>query len=255
MKKIKTPVKTKYLLWQSFVFLTPFATVGFIVAESCVPSIILACLSLVVVWGVFDIRLSLFLPVVNRLKIDVPEVLLTFDDVPAAHTENILAILERENIRALFFVVGKNALDSPDTVKTIVERGHSTGIHTQSHSVAFPFSGLAKARKEMEDCRNTLEAITGTKINLFRPPFGVTNPVIARLAAEMNLTTIGWTIRSLDTRIRRKERLIAGIVGRLSPGAVILLHDLAVTSDALEDLIAAIREKGYGFAEFREKNL
>jgi peptidoglycan/xylan/chitin deacetylase (PgdA/CDA1 family) len=260
MKKIVTPetrvktmkmIKMSYLLWQSFVFLLPFAMLCLIVAERYVPLIPVVCLSTVVILGVFDIRLSLFMLVVNRLKIDEHKVLLTFDDVPASFTGNILAILERENIRAVFFVVGKNAVEHPDTVKTIAERGHALGIHTMNHSVAFPFAGLSKAGREIDDCRNTLETITGMKITLFRPPFGVTNPVIARLAAEMNLTTVGWTIRSLDTRIRNPKRLTARIVGRLSPGAVILLHDLAVTSDALEDLIAEIRGRGYGFAEIR----
>ncbi|MDR2466079.1 MAG: polysaccharide deacetylase family protein [Prevotellaceae bacterium] len=259
MKKIKTAaktakaIKTVYFLRQSFVFLLPFAMLFLTVAELYVPLIPVACLSAAVVLGIFDIRLSLFMPVVNRLKIDERKVLLTFDDVPAARTRHILAILERENIRALFFAVGKDAAKHPDTVRTIAERGHALGIHTQNHSLGFPFYGLSKAGKEIDDCRHVLETIAGRKITLFRPPFGVTNPVIARLAAERNLTTVGWTIRSLDTRIRNPKRLTARIVGRLSPGAVILLHDLPATSDALENLIAEIRGRGYGFAEFREK--
>jgi peptidoglycan/xylan/chitin deacetylase (PgdA/CDA1 family) len=199
------------------------------------------------VWGIFDIRLSLFLPVVNRLKTSEKTIALTFDDGPNSYTEKILSVLEREKVQVTFFFTGKIAAEHPEIVRKVIQSGHSIGIHTQNHLLGFPFSGLKKVKKEMSDSLITIEKITGQKINLFRPPFGVINPVIAKSIKDLNLTTIGWTIRSLDTKTTNGERLLRKILVRLSTGAIILLHDIPIISEILQDLIIEIRKKGYTF--------
>jgi peptidoglycan/xylan/chitin deacetylase (PgdA/CDA1 family) len=205
--------------------------------------------AVLLIWGIFDLRLSLFVPVVNRLKTKEKKVILTFDDSPGVCTNSILSTLEKENIHATFFLIGKNAAEHGALVKKIHESGHSIGIHTQNHSLQFPFRGQTYTKKEIEDCKTFIENITGRETLLFRPPFGITNPVIARITREMKLTVTGWTIRSLDTRINNKSHLIKRILNRLSAGAIILLHDLPHTSDILQELITEIRKKGYGFQE------
>jgi peptidoglycan/xylan/chitin deacetylase (PgdA/CDA1 family) len=186
---------------------------------------------------------------VNRLKTSEKTLALTFDDGPNSYTEKILSVLEHEKVQVTFFFTGKNADKHPEIVRKVIQSGHSIGIHTQNHLLGFPFSGLKKVKKEMSDSLITIEKITGQKINLFRPPFGVINPVIAKSVKDLKLTTIGWTIRSLDTKING-DRLLRRISDRLSPGAIILLHDIPVTSEILQDLILEIRKKGYKF----EKN-
>jgi peptidoglycan/xylan/chitin deacetylase (PgdA/CDA1 family) len=203
----------------------------------------------ILVWGIFDIRLSLFLPVVNRLKTSDKTVALTFDDGPNSYTEQILSVLEHEKIQATFFFTGKNAGEHAEIVKKAIQSGHSIGIHTQNHRLKFPFSGLKKVKKEISDSLIIIEKITGQKINLFRPPFGVINPVIAKSIKDLKLTTVGWTIRSLDTKTTNGERLLRRISVRLTPGAIILLHDIPVISEILPDLIIEIRKKGYKFVK------
>jgi len=61
-------------------------------------------------------------------------------------------------------------------------------------------------------------------MKLFRPPFGVTNPNIARAARLLDYTVTGWSIRSLDT-VSRKEKAVGRVIKRLRPGGVVLLHD------------------------------
>ncbi|MDR1594495.1 MAG: polysaccharide deacetylase family protein [Prevotellaceae bacterium] len=204
-------------------------------------------IAVVLVWGIFDIRLALFVPVINRLKTKEKKVVLTFDDGPSDCTEAILSTLEQEDIRAVFFFTGKNAAEHPDIVRRAIQSGHSVGVHTQNHLLKFPFSGLKKVEKEISDSIVTLERITGQKISLFRPPFGVTNPVIAKVIRDLRLSTIGWTVRSLDTKTKNGEYLLKRISSRMSAGAIILLHDIPVTTGILQDLIAEIRKKGYRF--------
>jgi peptidoglycan/xylan/chitin deacetylase (PgdA/CDA1 family) len=94
---------------------------------------------------------------------------------------------------------------------------------------------------------HTLERITGQPIQLFRPPFGVINPVIAKSIRDLQLSTIGWTLRSLDTQTKNGKYLSKKIIDRLSAGTIILLHDIPVTAGILPNLITEIRKKGYEF--------
>jgi peptidoglycan/xylan/chitin deacetylase (PgdA/CDA1 family) len=201
----------------------------------------------IIVWGILDIRLSLFISVVNRLKTKEKKVVLTFDDGPDNYSEKILSVLAKENIHATFFFTGKNANEYVDIVKKVAQSGHSIGIHTQNHLLGFPFSGLKKVKQEIHESIVSIEKITGQKPTLFRPPFGVINPVIAKSIRDLKLTTIGWTIRSLDTKAKNGDRLLKRISGRLSAGAIILLHEIPLTSAILQDLITEIRKKGYEF--------
>ena len=84
---------------------------------------------------------------------------------------------------------------------------------------------------------------------MFRPPYGVTNPNIARAIKTLNLQSTGWNVRSYDTSIKDVEKIKQRVVSQLKPGAIILLHDrLDFMPELLEVLIPAIKEKGYEFA-------
>ena len=92
-------------------------------------------------------------------------------------------------------------------------------------------------------CRESLRGITGVETDLFRPPYGVTNPMVARAVKRTRSRCVGWSIRSLDTlRHRSREAVARRIRRRLGDGKVILLHDdrpgagrlLALVLDDLE---------------------
>ena len=87
---------------------------------------------------------------------------------------------------------------------------------------------------------------TGLYPRLFRPPYGVTNPNLARAVKAGNYLPVGWSIRSLDTVAKDETQLLNRILAQLKPGAVILLHDTGkITADILPQLIRGIREQGY----------
>jgi peptidoglycan/xylan/chitin deacetylase (PgdA/CDA1 family) len=248
--KTKNRVKTSSLLL--FVQQLMFIMIPFVIVYSAISCwYIVVCfaslLAVIFVWGIFDIRLALFISVINRLKTKEKKIVLTFDDGPNNCTEEILAVLEEENIQAVFFFIGNNACEYSDIVRKAVQSGHSVGVHTQNHLLKFSFSGLKKVKKEVNDGIVTLEKIAGQKIRLFRPPFGVINPIIAKAIRDLDLQVIGWTIRSLDTKTKNGEYLLKKILNRLSAGAIILLHDIPVTAGILRRLISEIRKKGYEF--------
>ena len=82
---------------------------------------------------------------------------------------------------------------------------------------------------------------------MFRPPFGVTNPPLAKAVKRLGLRTIGWSIRSYDTVLRRPRGQVAErIFRRLHPGAVVLLHDNRPNSEILlRRLIEGLQERSY----------
>ena len=87
---------------------------------------------------------------------------------------------------------------------------------------------------------------TGNKPSLFRPPYGVTNPAVARAIRLGGYRSVGWTVRSLDTVIKDPQKLFRKMMGRLAPGNIFLFHD---SSDAcrqmLDKFIAAVKADGY----------
>lgn len=176
-------------------------------------------------------------------------VALTFDDGPSIETSRILDILKREKVEAAFFCIGKNVQSQPELIKRWEEENHLIGNHSYNHGFHFDWKSAVAMREEIEKTNKTIENITGKKPRLFRPPYGVTNPNLAKAIKSSQMHSIGWSVRSYDTTARDPEKLLARILKQTNSGDVILLHDsMKITADILTDLIAAIRSKGFSFA-------
>lgn len=171
---------------------------------------------------------------------------LTFDDGPdPQRTPAVLDLLARQGVRATFFVVGARAEVHPELVRRMVAEGHVVGNHSYTHSWRFPLRSLGRTMEELRRTGEVLHRITGRQPRLFRPPFGVTNPTIARAVRRLGLDPVGWSIRSLDTMGQSPERVAARILRRLHPGAVILLHDRCAGSERLVGLLVeGLRSRG-----------
>ena len=180
---------------------------------------------------------------------------LTFDDGPDdVMTPKVLDILKDNDIKATFFIIGSKAEAHPDLISRIVDEGHIIGVHSWNHGCDFPIQSSDEIYQELSKCENAIYDITGKSMMLFRPPFGVTNPLIADAVDERGYITIGWSIRSLDTD-RNKDRsdILKRIVRRLHNGAIILLHDRCDgADDLLRSLIAALRDNNYDIIRLDE---
>lgn len=116
-------------------------------------------------------------------------------------------------------------------------------------------TALLKGKKKPTDadilrCRESLRQIAGVETHLFRPPFGVTNPMVARAVKRTQSRCIGWSVRSFDTLLRRSREAVAErIARRLGDGKVILLHDDRPGADRLLRLVLDdLKRRGYGTA-------
>ncbi|QLH44985.1 MAG: polysaccharide deacetylase family protein [Bacteroidota bacterium] len=90
--------------------------------------------------------------------------------------------------------------------------------------------------------------MTGQVCRFFRPPYGVTNPNLAKAIRKSGLQSVGWNVRSLDTTAKNKEELLHRLTRLTRPGSIVLLHDrCSVTAEALTEYIDYCVAEGYTF--------
>jgi len=197
------------------------------------------------IWGSFDIRLNYFLKALHHQKNSSKNAIaLTFDDGPHPNTNQILDLLQKHQMKATFFCIGTQVEKHPEIVQRMVNEGHIIANHTYTHTSKMGFLSKEKLINEIEKCNDVIEKATGKKAMLYRPPFGVTNPNIAKTVEKSELTVIGWNVRSLDTIIASEEQLLKRLLRRISAGSIVLLHDnRAVTLQILERLLISLQKK------------
>ncbi len=193
----------------------------------------------ILTFGVFNISSGIYIKSLCRVRGDKRDVVaITFDDgVDPQITPMVLKVLDKYDAKATFFIIGAKAEMYPELVREIAQRGHSIGNHTMYHNWNFPMQRSESIYAEIAKCSEILEGIVGGKVKLFRPPFGVTNPLVANAIKRSGLTSIGWSIRSLDTLGQPLDKVEGRVVRQLSSGKVILLHDNRERADILLDNI------------------
>ncbi len=170
---------------------------------------------------------------------------ITFDDGPVGSTQRVLEILARNNVKATFFCIGDRAVAQPDLLKEIDRNGHLIGNHSYYHRPSFGFQSRAKVLEELVRTNEVIGNILNRRPRFFRPPYGVTNPMIASAATEGDFLTVGWSVRSFDTIIHDAARLYKRVTNGLKPGDIVLFHDYCESTIAiLPAFIEHVRNQG-----------
>jgi peptidoglycan/xylan/chitin deacetylase (PgdA/CDA1 family) len=152
-------------------------------------------------------------------------ILLTFDDGPhPIYTNLLLDELKKENIKAIFFCIGKNIEEYPDIIRRIHNEGHWIGNHTYSHSISWTFSNKKRVLNELIQVENQMTNILGESKKIFRPPFGVTNPIISKACTSLQLKSVTWNIRTYDTLLSI-DSILKTLNKTLKGNQIVLLHD------------------------------
>ncbi len=184
---------------------------------------------------------------------DEKVVYLTFDcGYENGNTELILTALKNHNAKATFFLTGQFLETAPDLVKRILEEGHEAGNHTWNHPDMSAFTDKADFQKELDDVANLYLEITGTEIGpYYRPPEGRCTEENLRWAKDLGYHTIFWALAHVDWYTDNQpdpQESINLLTSRVSPGAVVLLHNTSQTNGAiLDDLMTKWEELGYSF--------
>lgn len=194
--------------------------------------------------------LGTFGPVLCRMPATDKVVAITFDDGPDPQsTPALLDLLRKRGVPAVFFCVGRKVEENPSIVAQIVKDGHMVGNHSYGHSNFTNLFGSRRLKNDLQRTQDAVEKASGIRPVYLRSPMGLTNPIVFRVARQMGLHLVGWTVRGLDTRNRPPERIVARLTAGLKPGAIMLLHDggipTATLTKTVEMLIDEIREKGY----------
>jgi peptidoglycan-N-acetylglucosamine deacetylase len=181
------------------------------------------------------------------------QIALTFDDGPHRYyTQQLLAILKEQNVRATFFIVGEKAEQYPELVRAEVAAGHCIGNHTYNHlsltDIPDEYIPL-----ELSVCDDILKRLTGKSVHLFRPPGGKFNSKTLKYATEAGYTTILWTANSGDYSSPGAKVIQTRVLGQVSNGGIILFHDgIPQTMQILPELIRTLRTRGYEFVTVEE---
>lgn len=193
-------------------------------------------------------------------------VYLTFDDGPSKSvTPLILDLLKKENIKATFFVLGSRVKQNPEILKRAYEEGHYIANHGYSHVYGQIYSSSISVLDEYNKTKEAVQNALGVDYDghLFRFPGGSTGGKYKNIKKEAknildenNIAYVDWNALTSDAAgAKTKEAIIENAKSTVGEkkSVVILMHDAGdkiLTYEALPEIIAYLREKGYTFKNF-----
>lgn len=196
--------------------------------------------------GSANIRLNYFLRSYCRSTTSKKEIAITFDDGPhPAITPKLIDLLDAHDVKATFFCTGENAAAHPEIVSKIMNNNHVIGNHSYSHSKFFDLLPAKKMQKEISGTNQVIESITGKTPLLFRPPYGVTNPMLRKAIGKTNMVSVGWSLRSFDT-VKSSNDVLTKLIGNTKPGDIVLFHDTNPDiTKIMEDYLIWLRKNDF----------
>ena len=183
---------------------------------------------------------------------DLKVVALTFDDGPDPdYTKEILDILKQKNVKATFFVIGKNVPQNSSLLRRMVSEGHEIGNHGYTH-----IYGQLKLIEELKRTDQSVYSATGIHPHFYRPPGGFVTKGQIELIKNQDYVVTLWSVDSGDWRKPGVERIVTNVVQKVFPGSIVLLHDGGgfrnQTVLAMEQVIDKLSAEGYRFVTLSE---
>jgi peptidoglycan/xylan/chitin deacetylase (PgdA/CDA1 family) len=170
------------------------------------------------------------------------EVAFTFDDGPGTYTYLALRKLTRAHERATFFVVGRNIAPYPGYLRRELQVA-AIGDHTYTHPELTALSP-DMVTWQLQATRQAIEAHTGVRVDLFRPPYELHDATVDRIARRLGLLEILWDVDSQDSLGANYAGIIRNVEAGLRPGAIILMHEnRGQTIRALTTLLPELRRR------------
>lgn len=166
--------------------------------------------------------------------------------------DQILDILDKYDVKASFFIIGKWAEENKEGVVKIYERGQEIGNHSYSHKY---FSSLSRESmvSEIVKCDYTLEKIIGIKPSLFRFPSGDYSNLAVDMVYNTSHIPVQWSVDSIDWKEQGKDIEYNRVVNKVKTGDIILFHTNAkYTPENLPRVIEALKSKGFEFLPVSE---
>lgn len=193
---------------------------------------------------------------------------LTFDDGPSILTPKVLEILEKENVRATFFLIGSQITEEEEKLlKEMAENGHLLGVHTYSHKSNEIYSSVEAYIEDANKTAHRIYEATGVRPTIYRFPWGSVNCYVSGICDDVieemrkeGYEYYDWNVSAEDSIGKpTKASILKNIkkdFGKYND-PVILMHDSAVnkaTVEALPEIITMLKEEGYTFGTLDERD-
>ncbi len=184
-------------------------------------------------------------------------VYLSFDDGPTATTSELLDILTKYDVKATFFMLGKNMKEYPSQVKRTAKEGHALGLHGMTHRKEKFYASPSAALSEMDGDNAVLKKLTDHSSTLIRPPYG-SKPYFTKTFRDKVLTQgyhlWDWNVDSEDWKYKDDSESIYNTVmnqvhklQKTKVNPVILMHDQKATLKVLPSILETLKKEGYEF--------
>lgn len=156
----------------------------------------------------------------------------------------ILKTFRQYDVKATFFLDGSWVTKNPTIAKMIADEGHEIGNHAYSHPNMATLSQRTM-REELNKTNEVIQATLNKSPTLFAPPSGSYNDETVRIAENLDMKTILWTVDTIDWKTESSAMVASRVNQKIHPGAIVLMHPTASTSGGLRRMITTIRDKGY----------
>ena len=203
--------------------------------------------SLILFYGCYYIGSNFFINVVCSAKTTEKVIAISFDDGPdPVNTLQLLETLNENAVEAAFFCIGHEIEENRFLLKKMSAEGHLIGNHSFSHSFWFDMLSSIKMEDDLQKMNKEAFGAINERPKLFRPPYGVTNPNLAKAIKSGNFIPVGWSVRTMDTVIKSEDKLLKKSLAGLAPGAVYLFHDTSkATVSILPEFLKQVKSAGY----------
>ena len=190
---------------------------------------------------------------IYSVQTDKKQVAITFDAAwTNQDTDELIKILKKHKATATFFIVGDWADRFPESVKAFYDAGHTIANHSDTHK-AFSKCSREEIRKEIVDCNEKLEKITGEKVTLVRAPSGDYTKESLEIAKSLGMQTIQWNCDSLDYTKISVEEIVNRVVNGTDNGSILLFHNgVENTAEALDRILTELRKQGFSFVSVND---
>lgn len=148
---------------------------------------------------------------------------ITFDDGPSQHTSQLLDLLRERQIPATFFVLGTQVDRRPQLIERMRDEGHEIANHTTTH-VSLRHLAPERQREEIKQVQDMLLALRVTSLYM-RPPFGRYDPNTLKVAQELGIKVILWSVDSFDWKRQAAMTNMRSVAGGPTLRGVFLFHD------------------------------
>ena len=151
-------------------------------------------------------------------------------------------------MKATFFVVGEWVDKYPESVKALHDAGHEVMNHSDTHAHLSQLS-QEEITADLNACSDKIEAVTGVRPTLVRPPYGEYDDHVISAIRAMGMEPIQWDVDSLDWKDLSAGEITKRVLDKVCPGSIVLFHNAALhTPEALPGIIQELLREGYVFA-------